>query len=58
MAQILGPYGVKYFSERLTWHVACQIHEMHKVTDIVIFLRFTAYTTKQRMLKCRPATVR
>ena len=33
LAQILGPYGVKYFAERLTWHVACQIHEMHRLVQ-------------------------
>ncbi|CAI4228127.1 unnamed protein product [Auanema sp. JU1783] len=31
LAQLIGPYGVNYFSERLTWHVACQINELHKV---------------------------
>lgn len=28
---LIGPYGVKYLSERLTWHVASQIGELNKV---------------------------
>ncbi|VDN29388.1 unnamed protein product, partial [Cylicostephanus goldi] len=30
LAQIIGPYGVKYLAERLTWHVASQIGELNK----------------------------
>lgn len=32
LAQIIGPYGVKYLSERLIWHVASQINELNKVS--------------------------
>ncbi|EPB68842.1 hypothetical protein ANCCEY_12063 [Ancylostoma ceylanicum] len=31
LAQIIGPYGVKYLAERLTWHVASQIGELNKI---------------------------
>lgn len=31
LAQILGPYGIKFLSERLIWHVACQITELKKL---------------------------
>ncbi|PAV70382.1 hypothetical protein WR25_06421 [Diploscapter pachys] len=31
LAQIIGPYGVKYLSERLIWHVASQINELNKI---------------------------
>ncbi|KAE9415969.1 hypothetical protein Angca_008386, partial [Angiostrongylus cantonensis] len=30
LSQIIGPYGVKYLAERLTWHVASQIGELNK----------------------------
>ncbi|KAJ1352261.1 hypothetical protein KIN20_008556 [Parelaphostrongylus tenuis] len=31
LSQIIGPYGVKYLAERLTWHVASQIGELNKI---------------------------
>ncbi|GMT24293.1 hypothetical protein PFISCL1PPCAC_15590, partial [Pristionchus fissidentatus] len=31
LAVLIGPYGVKFLSERLAWHVACQIGELNKV---------------------------
>lgn len=31
LAQLLGPYGIKFMSERLVWHVACQISELNKI---------------------------
>ncbi|VDM37485.1 unnamed protein product [Toxocara canis] len=33
LAQLLGPYGVKFMSERLIWHVACQIGELNKIVN-------------------------
>uniref|UniRef100_A0A183DJA7 Exocyst complex component Sec8 n=1 Tax=Gongylonema pulchrum TaxID=637853 RepID=A0A183DJA7_9BILA len=33
LAQLLGPYGVKYMSERLVWHVASQITELNKIVN-------------------------
>uniref|UniRef100_A0A9J2PDS2 Membrane-associated protein gex-3 n=1 Tax=Ascaris lumbricoides TaxID=6252 RepID=A0A9J2PDS2_ASCLU len=33
LAQLLGPYGVKFMSERLIWHVACQINELYKIVN-------------------------
>lgn len=32
LSELLGPYGVKYVCERLTWHVASQIGELKKLT--------------------------
>uniref|UniRef100_A0A915DJ47 Membrane-associated protein Hem n=1 Tax=Ditylenchus dipsaci TaxID=166011 RepID=A0A915DJ47_9BILA len=31
LAQLIGPYGVKFIGERLIWHVACQITELYKI---------------------------
>ncbi|CAB3410046.1 unnamed protein product [Caenorhabditis bovis] len=31
LVQLIGPYGVKFMSERLIWHVASQINELYKV---------------------------
>ncbi|CAI5449654.1 unnamed protein product [Caenorhabditis angaria] len=31
LVQIIGPYGIKFMSERLIWHVASQINEMTKI---------------------------
>ncbi|CAP24240.1 Protein CBR-GEX-3 [Caenorhabditis briggsae] len=31
LVQIIGPYGIKFMSERLIWHVASQIMEMSKI---------------------------
>lgn len=31
LAQLIGPYGVKFMAERLTWHIACQITELYKI---------------------------
>uniref|UniRef100_A0A1I7TX70 Membrane-associated protein Hem n=1 Tax=Caenorhabditis tropicalis TaxID=1561998 RepID=A0A1I7TX70_9PELO len=33
LVQIIGPYGIKFMSERLIWHVASQINEMSKVVQ-------------------------
>lgn len=30
---MLGPYGVKFMSERLIWHVASQITELYKLVN-------------------------
>lgn len=29
LAQLVGPYGVKFMTERLIWSVACQVTEMY-----------------------------
>ncbi|EGT43047.1 hypothetical protein CAEBREN_28853, partial [Caenorhabditis brenneri] len=34
LVQIIGPYGIKFMSERLIWHVASQINEMSKIVEI------------------------
>ncbi|KAI1726140.1 membrane-associated apoptosis protein domain-containing protein [Ditylenchus destructor] len=31
LVQLIGPYGVKHMTEKLTWHVACQITELYKI---------------------------
>lgn len=31
LVQIIGPYGIKFMTERLIWHVASQINEMSKI---------------------------
>lgn len=31
LAQLIGPYGIKFMTERLTWHIACQITELYKI---------------------------
>lgn len=33
LVQIIGPYGIKFMSERLIWHVASQIMEMGKIVS-------------------------
>ena len=32
LAELIGPYGMKYLSERLMWHISSQVEEL-KVTD-------------------------
>ncbi len=31
LVQLLGPYGVKFMTERLVWHVASQLNELCKI---------------------------
>lgn len=31
LVQLIGPYGIKVLSERLIWHVGCQINELYKI---------------------------
>lgn len=33
LSHMLGPYGVKFMSERLIWHVASQITELYKLVN-------------------------
>lgn len=31
LTQLIGPYGIKFMAERLTWHIASQITELNKL---------------------------
>uniref|UniRef100_A0A1I8ADZ0 Nck-associated protein 1 n=1 Tax=Steinernema glaseri TaxID=37863 RepID=A0A1I8ADZ0_9BILA len=52
LAQLIGPYGVKYLSERLIWHVASQITELNKIVrdnrDLLMAAR-TSFDKPERM---------
>lgn len=43
LAELIGPYGMKYLNESLMWHIASQVTELKKVTlinkDILMALR-------------------
>ncbi len=28
LAELIGPYGMKYLSERLMWHISSQVEEL------------------------------
>ncbi|KAK5972294.1 Membrane associated protein Hem [Trichostrongylus colubriformis] len=52
LAQIIGPYGVKYLAERLTWHVASQIGELNKIVVAnkdVLHIARTQFDCNERM---------
>ncbi|VDM63170.1 unnamed protein product [Angiostrongylus costaricensis] len=52
LSQIIGPYGVKYLAERLTWHVASQIGELNKVVVAnkeVLHIARTQFDCNERM---------
>uniref|UniRef100_A0A158P906 Membrane-associated protein Hem n=1 Tax=Angiostrongylus cantonensis TaxID=6313 RepID=A0A158P906_ANGCA len=52
LSQIIGPYGVKYLAERLTWHVASQIGELNKVfvaNKEVLHIARTQFDCNERM---------
>ncbi|VDL69231.1 unnamed protein product [Nippostrongylus brasiliensis] len=52
LAQIIGPYGVKYLTERLTWHVASQIGELNKIVVAnkdVLHIARTQFDCNERM---------
>lgn len=43
LAELIGPYGMKYLNESLMWHIASQVTELKKLTlinkDILMALR-------------------
>ncbi|KJH45943.1 hypothetical protein DICVIV_08021 [Dictyocaulus viviparus] len=52
LSQIIGPYGVKYLAERLTWHVASQIAELNKIVVAnkeVLHIARTHFDCNERM---------
>ena len=47
LAELIGPYGMKYLSERLMWHVSSQVEELkvrsrHDAVTIVVHLHVAA----------------
>ena len=37
LAELIGPYGMKYLSERLMWHISSQVEELKVRRDTLIY---------------------
>lgn len=44
LAELIGPYGMKYMGERVMWHVASQVDEL-RVSSLDLFLFFSLIYT-------------
>jgi NCK-associated protein 1 len=52
LAELIGPYGMRYLSENLMWHIASQVNELKKLVivnkDVLAQLR-SNYDKPERM---------
>ena len=51
LAELIGPYGMKYLGERVMWHVACQVEELRVKTNFGFSCCIFKYSYEYYLLK-------